>query len=199
MYKNRKIWLTRKGMVIYEPIDFLGKSSFTVKGTAVFEMDRLVKDLIKKLGLKMQHYRFKCSREHFAHVNNQMARQFNDRKQKIKVEFDGKWFWIDFSDGVNEEETDDANVSVQAQKFYKSQLKTGFAVTPEHILEEQKETGKQIKQLVKKQKKIDDKQEYYAENNITHVHLMKRIADRIDSMDLRDERIVVALELLSKK
>ena len=153
IFKNRKIWLTKSGLTIYEPLDFLGKSSFTVKGTAVFEMDRLIKALIKKLGLKFQYYRFKCSREHFAHVHNQMARQFNDRKQKIKVEWDGKWFWIDFSDGINEEETNNANVSRQAQKHYLSQLKTKFAVTPEVILENFKESAKQIKQVVKMRNK----------------------------------------------
>lgn len=149
IFKNRKIWLTKSGLTIYEPLDFFGKSSFSVKGTAVFEMDRLVKALLKTLKLKFQYYRFKCSREHFAHVHNQMARQFNDRKQKIKVEWDGKWFWIDFSDGINEEETDDANVSRQAQKHYISQLKTKFAVTPEVVLGNFKESANQIKQIVK--------------------------------------------------
>lgn len=147
IFKNRKIWLTKAGLTIYEPLDYLGKSAFTVKGMAVCEMDKLVKDLIKKLGLKMQYYRFKCSREHFAHVKNQMARQFNDKKQKIKVKCDGINFWIDHSDGIDEEETDDANTSVQANKFYKSQVKTKFKVTPEYNLKHQEETNKQINKL----------------------------------------------------
>ena len=138
------------------------------------------KDLIKRLNLTLQPYTFNCSREHFAHVKNQMARQFNDEKKKIFVEYNGKHFWIDNSHGENEEETDDANTSVQAQGFYKSQMKTKFAVTPEVILTQQKETGKQIKELVERQKKIDDKSEYYAENQVTHVALMKSIDKNLE-------------------
>ncbi len=110
----------------------------------------------------MQHYRFKCSREHFAHVKNEMARQFNDSKQKIYVEFDGKHFWIDHSHGENEAETDNANVSVQAQKFYKSQMKTDFKVTPEVILDNFKESANQIK-------KNAENLDYHAENMRSHV------------------------------
>ena len=148
IFNKRKIWMTKKGLTIYEPLDFLGRSSFTVKGQAVFEMDRLIKDLLKKLRLKLQYYKFKCSREHFAHVKNQMARQFNENKEKIKVEFDGKHFWVDHSHGDHEEETDDVSISVQAQKHYKSQMKTKFAVTPEVILGNFKESSDQMKKIL---------------------------------------------------
>lgn len=180
IFKGRKIWLTKTGLTIYEPLDFLGKSSFNVKGAAVYEMDRLVKDLIKKLDLKMQHYKFKCSREHFAHVKNQMARQFNENKQKIKVGIDGKWFWIDHSHGEHEEETNDPNVSVQAQKFYKSQVKTEFKVTPEQILENQKKTDEQIR---KNAKNLD----YHAENLVSHVGAVKILGSEVKA--LKEERL----------
>lgn len=194
IFKNRKIWLTKSGLTIYEPLNFFGISAFQVKGTAVYEMDKLVKSLLKELGQRFQYYRFKCSREHFAHVKNQMARQFNDDKQKIKVEFDGKWFWIDHSDGEHEEETNDPNVSVQAKKFYKSQLKTNFEVTPEHILKNQNKTNKQIKTLVKQIKKTEDKKEYYADNQVTHVQLMKNIDKNLLRQTELFEKIVMALE-----
>jgi len=173
IFKQRKIWLTKKGLTIYEPLDFFGKSSFTVKGTAVFEMDRLIKDLIKKLNLNMQHYRFKCSREHFAHVKNEMARQFNDTKQKIYVEFDGKHFWVDHSHGENEEETDDANTSVQAKKFYESQLKTKFGVTPEIILGNQKKTDEQISKLTGAIAETGEQLLDYKEQNKEHLALIQ--------------------------
>ena len=179
IFKNRKIWLTKTGLTIYEPLDFIGKSSFSVKGMAVSEMDKLVKGLIKKLGLRMQYYRFKCSREHFAHVRNQMARQFNDNKQKIKVECDGKYFWIDYSDGEHEEETNDPNISVSAQKFYKSQVKTDFKVTPEQVLENQNEAAKQIRQNA-------ENLDYHAENLVSHVGVVKILGSEVKA--LRQER-----------
>ena len=168
IFKGRKIWLTKKGLTIYEPLNFFGRSSFTVKGTAVFEMDRLIKDLLEVFKLKLQHYRFKCSREHFSHVNNQIARQFNDRKQRIKVEFDGKFFWIDHSDGVDEEETNDPNISVAANKFYKSQVKTGFKVTPEVVLDTLDKSAKQIKENA-------ENFEEYADNIKSHIAAIKSL------------------------
>ena len=178
IFKNRKIWLTRNGLTIYEPLDFFGKSSFTVKGTAVFEMDKLVKELLKKFKLKQQLFRFKCSREHYAHINNQMARQFNDKKIEIKVEHDGKWFWIDYSDGVNEEETNNPNLSVQANKHYKSQVKTNFEVTPEVVLDNFDKSAKQIK-------KNAEHLEYHAENMRSHVGAIKELA--LGVKELREE------------
>lgn len=173
IFQKRKIWMTKKGLTIYEPLDFLGGSSFTVKGQAVFEMDRLIKDLLKKLRLKLQHYKFKCSREHFAHVKNQMARQFNENKEKIKVEFDGKHFWVDHSHGEHEEETDDANVSVQAQKHYKSQMKTKFAVTPEVILKNQENTNNQITKIVGAIAKTETQLLEYTEQNKEHLKVIQ--------------------------
>lgn len=187
IFKNRKIWLTKTGLTIYEPLDFFGKSSFTVKGTAVFEMDKLVKELLEKLKLSLQKYRFKCSREHFAHINNQIARQFNDRKQKIKVEFDGKWFWIDYSDMVHEEETNDPNVSVQAQKYYKSQLKTNFEVTPEVIASGFKESAKQIEGNAKNFKK-------YAENIESHIGAIKKLGTGVETQNKLFEKLAKLIE-----
>lgn len=173
IFKGRKIWLTKSGLTIYEPLDFLGRSSFSVKGKAVYEMDGLVKNLVKHFKLKIQNYRFTCSREHFAHVKNQMARQFNDNKQKIKVKVDGKYFWIDHSDGEHEEETNDTNISVQAQKFYKSQVKTGFKVTPEVTLDLIKKNAESISENAKSNK-------IYGDNSVTHVKLMTKIEENLE-------------------
>lgn len=172
IFKNRKIWLTRNGLTIYEPLDFMGKSSFSVKGMAVFEMDRLIKDLIKELKQPFHSYFFNCSREHFAHVHSQIAKQFNDKKEKIKVEWNGKHFWIDHSDHIHEEETDDALVSTKAQKFYEDQLKTDFAVTPTMILQGFDKT-------LELGRKNEEKLDYYAENQVTHVKLMQSIDENL--------------------
>lgn len=192
IFKNRKVWLTKAGLTIYEPMDFFGGTAFKVKGDAVFEMDKMIKELLAHLKLKLQFYRFKCSREHFAHVKNEMARQFNDEKKKIYVEFDGKHFWIDHSHGENEEESDDPNVSVQAQKFYKSQVKTMFKFTPEVIADLIMKNANAIKENAKSNK-------VYGDNSVTHVALMDRIAGRIDKMDARDERFLKVMEKLANK
>lgn len=175
IFKNRKIWLTNNGLTIYEPLDFFGESAFKVKETAIYELDKLIKELIKELGQKFQYYRFICSREHFAHIKNQMARQFNDKKQKIKVEYEGKYFWIDHSDGENEEETNNTNVSLQAQKYYKSQVKTKFKYTPE-VLEES---------MIKRDRAIQKNAEnldYHSENMRSHISAIKKLGKAVDRL-----------------
>lgn len=135
IFKQKKVWFTNKGMVVYEPLDFMGKSAPQAKGTAVFELDLLIKEIFNEFSIKLVPYEFICSREHFAYIKNQMAKQFNDRKMKINVCYNGRRFYIDHSDGEHEEEAEDVVTSVQAQKFYEDQVKTNFAVTPSFILE----------------------------------------------------------------
>lgn len=125
IFKNRKIWLTNKGMVIYEPLDFFGTSSFEVKGTAVFQMDMLVKDLIAELGSKFYRYRFTTSREHYGIVKNELARQYNDKKEKlhVKAEDGSIWLWIDDSKGLGELETADPTLNREVQNFWNDNIK----------------------------------------------------------------------------
>ena len=85
IFENRKIWLGKRGLTIYEPLDFFGESSFQVKGNAVFEMDKLVKHLLLELNLKFRPYRFTTSREHYGIIKNELARQYNDKKEKMEI------------------------------------------------------------------------------------------------------------------
>jgi len=191
IFKNKKIWLTKKGLTIYEPLDFFGKSSFQVKGMAIFEMDRLINSLLKELGQRKQFYRFTCSREHYAHIKNQIARQFNDKKQKIHVKYKDKWFWIDHSEGEHEQESNNTNTSLQAQKYYEDAVKNEFSMTHSKIIEGFKETNEMIKANAKNMK-------YYGDNMVTHVGVMKKIEERLSKMDERDERLLRAIERLGK-
>ena len=196
IFKHRKIWMTKKGLTIYEPLDYLGRSSFSVKGTAVYEMDNLIKDLLKELRQKIQYYKFTCSREHFAHVKNQIARQFNEKKQKLHVEFDGKHFWIDHSDGEHEQETNNPNTSRQAQKYYEEQVETEFAVSPKKII---KKFNNQDKVITKAFEGINGNalnHKKYAKNLQAHVQSVKDLGAGVKKQNEIFEKI---LELLNNK
>jgi len=167
---GRKTWLTKKGMIIYEPIDFFGRSSFQVKGTAVFEMDQLVKKLLKKLKIKFRPYKFTTSREHYALVKNTLAKQYNDKKEKLFVygEDGGVWLWVDHSHGVHELETKDPKINRQIQKWYNSHKKTNFEVTPEFVL----------KAINQNTKNLD----YHAENMRSHVEAVKQLSAGVQDL-----------------
>lgn len=158
---NRKIWLTRKGLTIYEPLDFMGRSSFEVKGTAVYEMDRLIKSLIRELGLKFKRYRFSTSREHYGMVKNELARQYNARKEKMIVrgEDGTAWLWIDDSKGMEEMETNEPNVSRQVQNFWNDHKKHKFEATPSMVLGAIKKNAENL--------------DYHAENMRSHVEAVR--------------------------
>lgn len=141
LYRGRKIWLKKDGgMIIYEPLDFLGISSFHVKGMAVYEMDLLIKSLFRRVKIKFRPYRFTTSREHFAHIKNELARQYNEKKEKLFVrgEEGTSWLWIDHSKGEHELEVGNIKeapiISRQAQNYYNDQRRTNFEVTPTFIL-----------------------------------------------------------------
>jgi len=180
---NRKIWLTKKGMIIYEPIDFLGRSSFQVKGTAVFEMDKLVKSLLKKLKIRFAPYKFTTSREHYSMIKNKLAKQYNDKKEKLFVygKDGGIWLWIDHSHGVHELETKDPKISRQIQKWYNSHKKTNFDVTPEFVLKAILEQGKNVN-------KNAEHLEYHAENMGAHVGATKDLSQATKTLNKNLEK-----------
>jgi len=136
IFKHRKIWLSAKGMTIYEPLDFMGRSSHETKGRAVFEMDLLIKDLLRELGQKFKPYKFTTSREHYGIVKHGLARQYNDKKEKMEIKSeDGNiWMWIDDSKGLGELENNEAVVNRQVQQYWNNHKKHNFEVDASFVL-----------------------------------------------------------------
>lgn len=182
IFKNRKIWLTKRGMTIYEPIDFFGRSSFEVKGTAVFEMDKLVKGLVLELNEKVRIYRFTTSREHYGLVKNELARQFNDRREKLAIRSQdgGIWLWIDDSKGMSELETSDPNNSRGVQNFWNDHKRLKFKATPSMVLGAIKKNA--------------DNLGYHAENMRSHVQAVRDLGAGVEKQNELFERIAKALE-----
>jgi len=170
IYQHRKIWLTKKGMIIYEPMDFYGGSSFKVKGTAVFEMDKLIKDLLKELNLKFRTYRFTTSREHYGIVKNELARQYNDRKDKLHIRGeDGTvWMWIDDSKGLGELENNAPAINRGVQNWFNDHKKHDFKVTPSFVL----------KAIHQNTKNLD----YHAENMRIHIKAVQDLGNSVKEL-----------------
>lgn len=148
IYKGRKIWLTKNGMVIYEPLDFMGKSSYESKGKAVYEMDRLIKSLLNRLRQNFVPYQFTTSTEHYAIIKNELARQYNDRKEKLLInnEEGTTWLWIDDSKGLSELETNDPKINREVQNWWNDNKKHNFQVTPTFLMETMNQQSNMIGQ-----------------------------------------------------
>jgi hypothetical protein len=170
IFENKKIWLTKKGMIIYEPSDFFGRHSYEAKGLAVYSMDLIIKKLLKKLNISFFPYRFTTSREHFGLVKNELARQFNSRGEKlhIKNESGTEWLWIDDSLGLGELETNNVDTNKQVQDFWNDNKKHKFQVTPSFILNTM--NGIQQNQLI------------FDKNMQSHLSVLDKLGTAVDEL-----------------
>lgn len=193
IFNNRKIWLTKRGLTIYEPIDFMGKSSFEVKGKAIFEMDLLIKNLLKELNLKFRQYRFTTSREHYGMIKNELARQYNDKKKKMHIvsEEGTVWLWIDDSKGLGELETQDPSISRQVQNFWNDHKKHKFKVDANFIL---KGLDKMTKGITKNANHLG----YHAENMRSHVGAIRKLGKGVEKQTQNSEKQTILLDKLIK-
>ncbi|KKM22077.1 hypothetical protein LCGC14_1629030 [marine sediment metagenome] len=191
VFQNRKIWLGKKGMIIYEPIDFMGRSSFEVKGKAVFEMDLLIKNLLKELGIIFRPYKFTTSREHYGIMKNELARQYNDRKEKMAIRSsDGDvWMWIDDSKGLGELENKEPNVNRQVQNFWNNHKKHGFNIDADFVLGGFNENTQAINRNVAHIEKNAQHLEFYLENMKSHVKAIQQLGNAVETLSKQVEDI----------
>jgi len=109
MFRHRKIWLTDKSIVIYEPNSFIADTSKGAKSYAIDKLLYLLKGLesMFDVGFSINgKYRFKVSRHHYARMKCELARQYNKENKKLNVYNEkGLWFLIDNSYNLLESET----------------------------------------------------------------------------------------------
>jgi len=191
---NRKIWLGKKGITIYEPIDFMGKSSFEVKGKAVFEMDLLIKNLLRELNLKLIPYRFTTSREHYGIIKNELARQFNDKKEKMHIRSeDGTlWMWIDDSKGLGELENQDPTINRQVQKYWNEHKDHNFKVGAGFILNGFNELTKNIKDNA-------NNLNHYVKHLKSHVVSVQQLGSGVGTQNKIQLKTLAVLEKMDKR
>jgi len=173
---ERKIWLGKSNVIIYEPESFFGRSSIESKKYAV---NRLLKIVYKientfKVNLKgNEGYLFKVARQHYSLIKNALAIQCNENNESIQVyNSKGLWFLIDDSYNLDEAETvhpDSAMVdNLGIQKYFNSHKETGFKVTPEFILSN-------LNALIQDRR-------YWAENQRTHVKAIQILSSTVKEL-----------------
>jgi DNA-binding transcriptional ArsR family regulator len=182
IYDSRKIWLTKQGMIIYEPFDFLGINAYEAKGKAVFTMDVLIKRLLFRLGIPTINYMFTTSREHLGMIKNELARQHNANGEKlhIKSEEGTEWMWIDDSKGLGELEVNNVDTSKKVQDWWNDQKNTGFKVTPTFVLDGFN--------------KLTGNLNYYAENMVSHVKAVQNLGNSAEASSKSTELLAQSIK-----
>ena len=191
IFQDKKIWFTKTGLVIYEPKSFFSQSSFTSKGMAVWELDKTIKALGRHLKINLGTYEFTTSREHYGMIKNELAKQYNDRGEKLYIVDDkGIWMWIDFSHSIHELETNEPKISRGVQNWYNDMKKTNFEVTPTFLMES-------INQ-------VTQNQAMFAENMASHINAIKILGKEVRGLSktirgLKRKNEDLKLELKNQK
>jgi len=175
--KNKKVWLGKESITIYETKSFYGKNAIQSRKYAVFELQEVIRELKRKLGIEFKYF-FKPVREHFGMIKNELARQCNKNGEKIIVRdtLDGEWLWIDDSTGMlGELETggkgftkDRTALNMGVQKWYNDMKKTNFEVTPSFLM-------KSIQGVTQNQVMFD-------KNFQSHLQVIKQLGEAVDRL-----------------
>lgn len=191
-FKDRKVWASKKSIIIYEIKSFFGYNAVDSKKYAFFELRELLNDLQAKLGISLQknnQYIVKTARQHYALIKNCLAIQCNKEHKKINVyNENGLWFVIDNSFNFEEAETISPKTALTdnlgIQKYFNEHKETNFEVTPKFILNS-------FNLL------IQDRA-YWAEHQKSHVEAIQTLSSEVKRMSGEITRLNEIISSLKK-
>lgn len=110
LVKGCTVWLTNKSVNVWLPHSFYVEEADDGYALAVQEFLKVVKGVESLLRLDFRingRHKWRVASEHHALIMNALAKEYNDKKEKLFVDDaeDGVWAWIDDSEGLNEFET----------------------------------------------------------------------------------------------
>ncbi|MEI7718628.1 MAG: winged helix-turn-helix domain-containing protein [archaeon] len=187
-FKDRKIWLTDKSIIIYEKSSYLADTSKESQERAIQDMLALMKSLEKHLQANFKtgrYYKFKVSRQHYSLVKNALAQQYDKEGNKLQVfNEDGLWFLIDNSFNLHEAETVHPKTSVDDNKKvqdYFNGVKKLENYTPQFV--------------VNSMQGIQNNQIIFAENMKSHI---KAIQDVGNATQMLKEEVIHLRKVIDK-
>ena len=179
--KDRKTWLTNRSIIIYDKASYFAEGALQAKSTALATHLSIIKHIERLLHTSFEigsDYKFRVSRQHYALIQNALARQYNDADEKLEVRNGkGLWFLIDNSYNMNEAETVHPSTGMtdnqKVQGFFNGlkdipSAQGAPSYTPGFVLEMM--TGIQANQLM------------FAENIDSHISAIKDLGAGVRDM-----------------
>jgi DNA-binding IscR family transcriptional regulator len=168
--KDKKVWLGKNRIIIFENKSFYSNNAINSKKLAVFSLLEVLRALESKLSINLRPYAFSLSREHYGLIKNELARQCNKKGEKIHIrdDIDGEWLWIDDSESLNELETNKVGNNLGVQNWWNDMKKNKFQVTPSYTLNS-------INQVTQNQM-------MFAQNFETHVEAIKTLSEKVKEL-----------------
>lgn len=175
-FKGRKVWLTRKSIIVFEKSSYMAENSTEARKYAVYDFLSFVGDLERYLkadfGVSKKNPQFKVSRQHYALIKNALAKQCDRDGQKLEVSNEkGQWFIIDNSFNLHEAETIHPQTAeqdnIKVQNFFNG-IKKFEDFTPEFIVNS---LGGVMKT-----------QEMFAQNIESHVSAIQKLGTAVEEL-----------------
>lgn len=141
IFQGRKVWLTDKSIIIYEPESFIADLAKDSHSKALNHFMKLLQGLERHLraNFEIHRSRFKVSRQHYALVKNALAKQYDQEGKKLECFYPGEglWFLIDNSFNLHEAETVHPKSAVpdnkKVQDFFNG-IKAMEGFTPQFVV-----------------------------------------------------------------
>jgi len=171
---GRKVWLTNSSIIIYDRASYFAEDALLAKSTALASHIRIVRKVERLLHVSFEiggDYKFRVSRQHYALIQNALAKQFNEDGVKLEVRNgSGLWFLIDNSFNLNEAEAVHSSSamsdSLKVQDWFNG-LKES-PITPGFLLE--------------MMHGIQSNQAVFAENMVSHVDAVRALGCGVDAL-----------------
>lgn len=182
-FKGRKVWLTRKSIIVFEKSSYMAENSTEARKYAVYDFLSFIGALERYLkadfGASRKNIKFKVSRQHYALIKNALAKQYDKEGKKLEVSNEkGQWFIIDNSFNLHEAETihpqtaDQDNLKVQ--NFFNG-IKKFEGFTPEFVVNS---LGGVMKT-----------QEMFAQNIESHVSAIQKLGTAVEKLTQKVEEL----------
>lgn len=195
---GRKIHFSNRSIIIYESSEYISKLAQQSKSRAIYHFEVFLRIFEKILGINLKHsvgrsrlgWKFRISRQHYALINNSLAKQYNVEKKKLEV-YNGRGriiYLIDnspterYTHGENHFEAIHPVTSITdiepAQRFFKELPNS--PVSPKEIKANFQETDERIKKLSEQSLQLS---QVLQQMNKNLIHITKTIHDK-DSQNL---------------
>lgn len=189
--KGKKIWLLDRSIIIYDKSSYFAEDALRAKGTALSKHISIIKHIERLLHVSFligDDYKFKVSRQHYALIQNALAKQYNTLGEKLEVRNGrGLWFLIDNSYNLNEAETvhpsSAATDNMKVQGYFNGikempAINGAPSYTPGFVLEMMH--GIQANQAV------------FAENMVSHIEAVQALSAGVKDMTASVSRLQLA-------
>lgn len=190
IFKNRKIWLTDRSIIIYEKESFMAELASESQSKAISHFIGLLRSLERHLqaNFEISRSRFKVSRQHYALIKNALAKQYDDEGEKLACYTgEGLWFLIDNSFNLHEAETVHPKTGVpdnkKVQDFFNG-IKAYEGFTPQFLM--QTVGG------------VAANQELYARNIESHIKAIQDLGAGVNQYNQGIAKLLDAIQELKK-